>query len=85
MLAVLSAEIWTILASIGAELGWYMRMFQKLYQIFLIFRQFFSTKSTCNLVEDPQNSVDLSSLINKSITTNSAEEFMQISPQFTKL
>ena len=85
MLAVLTAGIGTILASRGVELGWYMRDILKLYQIVLIFRQFFSTNSTCNLIEDPQNSVDLNLLVNKSITTNSAEEFIQISPQYMKL
>ena len=64
MLAVLTAGIGTILASRGVELGWYMRDIFKLYQTVLIFRQFFSTNSTCNLIEDPQNSVDLNLLVN---------------------
>ena len=48
-------------------------------------RDFFSVNYTCTLIENPPNYVDLYSLINKSITHSSAEEFIQISPQFMEL
>jgi integrin beta 1 len=52
---------------------------------FHLFRKYFNLNSTCKYIEDPPNSVDYSSVVNKSLTTSSADEFIQISPQYIKL
>ena len=53
--------------------------------IFQLFREYFNLNSTCKYIEDPPNSVDYSLIVNKSLTTSSADEFIQISPQYIKL
>ena len=49
-----------------------------------IYREHFLKSNDCKLVEDPPNSVDYSTIVNKSLTS-SRDEFIQISPQYVKL